>query len=66
LGSLQNEISSFFVPIFLKMGLEIGTYQQMKYLKASDAFILPYKYNAQISNIEIYDGEFFPKPHKKF
>ena len=56
----------FFCTNFFKNGVRNWHISANEIFKASDAFILPYKYNAQISNIEIYDGEFFPKPHKKF
>ena len=56
----------FLRQFLVKMGLEIGLYYKMKYFKASDAFILPYKYSL-LFLAKWMDGEILsPNPIKNF
>ena len=64
LGDISDEISSFFKAIFSKNGVRNWLVLQNEIFKASDAFILPYKYTAKISKMKFYMGNFFPNPLK--
>ena len=57
LEGISNGISSFFKAIFSKNGVRNWLILQNEIFKASDAFILPYKYKGKISIAEIYDGK---------